>query len=428
MQETTSGKKFSRDSLWTSVTTDRYGKTSNAYYSYGDSGKTESSARSGVSLENYLDVIKRGDDATTSFDGTRRRVQLSPGNLSVTYRGKTWYPKEKVTISGASLYATWPSAPAVAPAVTNEIDDLAKTRIFQQIRAQQTAFTSLTFLGELGSTISMIRNPAAALRKNVSIYMQTLQKRLNSVQRVKKHKKRYVFDLRKVAAETWLEAQMGWLPLISDIRNAVEALERLSGGVTPRTRFTAMAKDQPTYSRTVTNIALPIGILNGTREEIISIENSVRYVVGWRAKIDVSHGADLRLFGLNWAEVPITVYELIPFSFLLDYFVNLGKVIEAVCTATDEIVFTCRTERRESSRSYIVYTDSKRVRSNTTYDILSCSCVPEMRTLRDFSVTRRKATLTVPSLHLSLPQHTSQWLNIGALKDTAFRTKNRYKS
>lgn len=426
MQETTIGKRFSKDSLWTSVQTDRYGAVSYAYYSYGDSGKAESSARSGVALENYLDVIKAGGDATTSFDGTRRRVQLSPGHLAVTYRNKAWHPKEKTRISGSALYVLWPDKPAVAPSVTKEVDDLAKTRIFQQIRAQQTAFTTLTFLGELGSTISMIRNPAAALRKNVSSYMATVQKRLNNV-KMRKSKKKYMFDLRKVAAETWLEAQMGWLPLISDIRNAAEALERISGSVTPKTRFVAMSKDQPTYNRTVTNIALPIGILNGTREEIINIENSVRYVVGWQAKIEVSHDADLRMLGLNWAEVPITAYELIPFSFLLDYFVNLGKVIEAVCTATDGITYCCRTERRESSRSYIVYTDSKRVRSNTTYDILSCSCVPEVRTLRDLSVKRRKATLTVPSLHLSLPQSTSKWLNIAALKDTAFRTNNRYR-
>jgi len=52
--------------------------------------------------------------------------------------------------------------------------------------------------------------------------------------------------------------------------------------------------------------------------------------------------------GLSWSNVLPTAWELIPFSFLVDYFTNVGAVIEGVGTGTVGLAWGCKTQKQES--------------------------------------------------------------------------------
>jgi hypothetical protein len=51
-------------------------------------------------------------------------------------------------------------------------------------------------------------------------------------------------------------------------------------------------------------------------------------------KLDVTIGRAVELSGFQFRDFVPTVWELIPYSFVSDYFVNIGDILEAACTDT----------------------------------------------------------------------------------------------
>lgn len=122
---------------------------------------------------------------------------------------------------------------------------------------------------------------------------------------------------RKSAANNWLEYHFGWTPLIHDIYDAVEVVNN------PLKSF------QPT--RGVGREARDAGVIY--QEDTYTICAAMRYqqyVTGQGATVqaisnDTYH--TLEQFGLL---NPLSIaWELVPFSFIVDWFANVGDVLRA---------------------------------------------------------------------------------------------------
>lgn len=128
----------------------------------------------------------------------------------------------------------------------------------------------------------------------------------------------------KVAASRWLAYQYGVRPVVGDMDNGIKALKK---GLL----------DQPLY---ITGVESRKGSRSSNRKGAISFagpgsivelefDNQLRRRVRWRAKFatDPLHTALVRHGLAN----PFTVaYELIPFSFVLDWFINVGDVLASL--------------------------------------------------------------------------------------------------
>lgn len=135
----------------------------------------------------------------------------------------------------------------------------------------------------------------------------------------------------KVISESWLEYSYGWRPLVSDVKSGAEALAQFN--VAPKTishvlvHKRARNSDGSGYQNTrVTggygNLAYSFNVQQWTETDV--------WVYGG---VDISSGLNTesaaRLASLTWSDVLPTVWELIPYSFLVDYFTNVGDVISA---------------------------------------------------------------------------------------------------
>lgn len=132
-------------------------------------------------------------------------------------------------------------------------------------------------------------------------------------------------NIDQFAASTWLEYTYGWKPLLSDIYSSAEALASLgiemSGAVrTAKSRFKNSKSD--TWPYTVNQFSAKTNVT-----QTWSVEIEVEY--------SIANGGPSfsNVFGL---QNPATVvWELVPFSFVVDWFIPIGQSLAALTAYND---------------------------------------------------------------------------------------------
>lgn len=164
-------------------------------------------------------------------------------------------------------------------------------------------------------------------------------------------------DLRRVmnfreASNHWLNHQFGWLPFLADVRRMLHTyrnLDRLyaeavrNNGQWTRYGGTVLVEDTSSVTSSSDTMSAHFPTLNsyfydssstGSHSIIVHdttrvwFEGKFRY---WIANIDsifTNRNFERRLFGLSLT--PSLVWELIPWSWLADWFSNIGDVFAAV--------------------------------------------------------------------------------------------------
>lgn len=122
------------------------------------------------------------------------------------------------------------------------------------------------------------------------------------------------------AADAVLGYNLGWKPFLSDIDKILHKIPSLENEERRSSRSTRSSVDK--YSNTYEK-STAYGVNVGRLET--EIEVLVRCSVLWRDKFEVSEH-----FGLRLDDVPESIYELIPLSFLVDYVVNVGDYLGAL--------------------------------------------------------------------------------------------------
>lgn len=174
-------------------------------------------------------------------------------------------------------------------------------------------FNPAVFLAEMPQCIQMIGNSATSLAKAIRAFRKGNFR--GAAQALQDYN-----GFPVAASNRWLELQYGWLPLLNDAEGAARFLARsLSQPV-----FRVSARREVPYTND------PNGLLAGNFSDFIG---------SWRCYYNTSHGKNsrqliaylktvdnLQLSGLLSPE--IVVWELVPFSFVADWFIPIGSYLE----------------------------------------------------------------------------------------------------
>lgn len=380
---------------------------------------TNTRQRSGVNLPNYKELINTGKNATTKFSASRTTAVFHPGSFDIkwTYNSPAYMKQFTRYWSDGGINASWPRFDSAVPVVSSNTDALALSRFYGAIRNQHSEFQGLIFLGELHETIKMLRNPLQSLRERILQYMEELERRLAGVPKrgtASIYRKR----LRDVAAETWLEYSFGMVPLVSDIRGVIMALKRI-GERNLRKKVSGTAREG--YTNTSTTVVFDDS--GACRFQSIltnTVEISVRYIGVYDPALDSPRNQIQSLLGFRLEDIPSAAWELMPWSFLLDYFVNIGKLIEAYTTNTSAVLWSAKTVRTEKSVIRTVQTDwafavGWKVNSGLSAYQLGFKHTPEIKGFVRKTVERDAFSITPPPLTLTMPTSISKWVNMAAL-------------
>lgn len=379
-------------------------------------------------VKGWRKKIRMGLQATGAYSGTELACEFSPGHVS----SRKWcnhvlskaYSTETVDgnlhrVTGSFLP---PSAPSQSlPATTNA---QAMAKFVAEARREQSSFRGSNFIAEIADTLRGIRNPAMGIRRLIDSYHQRARRNVRRAMRRDPMNTR-VRDLSpgqaaagsRALSETWLEYQFGILPLINDIRSASRALDRLPF------RQPSVRIDASQSNETVPTITLVDNTVGQNVSHIVEVHTSSIFHVRFYGTVKLqmgSFGSVAQESGFQVRDFLPALWEWIPYSFLVDYFTNIGDIIECATFNHSDIGWAARTWRNTAVRDCSRMT----LRPQNNFSWPTSNAIEMMSQTRSSLIWRRKffsraaySGSLVPRLLVEVPgfRNTKRWLNIAAL-------------
>lgn len=330
---------------------------------------------------------------------TAQNVKTNPSTCfgQVYYAAtKKWVEVSVTNEAYVPQFSAWSTASVQAQAASQ-----GDSAFFSNLRGAQRAISGPTFAGELRQTLRMLKRPASALRDFTLSWLDSTRKRTRGL----KGK-----SLKKALASSYLEYQFGVKPLLNDTRAMADAAARLITGYrqTRVNGFGSAISDRSAVG------ASSRGYFQFRKDylERVSARCTVKGGVRATAESPGILGGVERLrqvLGFNLSEFVPTAWELLPFSFVVDYFANVGDILEAYTTDTSQLIWYSRTMRLEQSYRCQVYTLG---RNDSTYRIEPNQGCGSWETSQ--VIISRGSTLTYPVLSFRIPG-VGQVANLSAL-------------
>jgi hypothetical protein len=375
--------------------------------------------KSGSSVPGYKSLIATHQNATSAYSKDQVRYEVEP--LMIHVIGTEHYKPSPpfapwdqqnlgvwdTTVSGIPLTGGILGNKPAHLTISTNVGNRALSKILKRIRDDQQHFSGLTFLGEFREAASMIRRPASALRAGISSYLNGIvSNKARWMRGAKRKNHRKVIN--DAVAGSWLEYSFGWQPLISDVKAGAEAIARFQNDVR-LSRVSGYDEAQDTFAYG------PSVLFDSDWGETLTLSSpldsttkSCRFVAGLDCRPKVlSQGVDrlLELSGFQLKEFIPTAWELVPWSFMVDYLTNIGDILEAGVTDTSNVIWTSRTDKEETVRS-VSYTlfgqDYVSVIPYMSFKYLKVH-LPRSRIVRTTLSRTSPGSLGVPSFELQHP-------------------------
>jgi hypothetical protein len=235
------------------------------------------------------------------------------------------------------------------PNEVTRIVNSAKAKYIQKAANMRRSVQGGVVLGELKETLHMIQDTAHLLGRGLTGYFSALKKGRRSLR--KSSKKTKLNFLR----QQYLQYTYGWGPLTSDIKAGAEAVARLRLSRPERSLVRVHEAGDNFVRETPTNFT--IGNHNvGCNIRIRDITDC--HIYGAYDTSVPESNSPATLFGLSMKDFVPTIWELIPYSFLVDYFTNIGTIIEAFSYVNTGLIYSGMTtvNSREASLGNILPT------------------------------------------------------------------------
>lgn len=308
-------------------------------------------SKTGRLLPNWRQIIRQGGNATTEFSGWQQWVEVDYPYMNASYR-------RQVSPNVWELYRTYDSSfenfinwgiisSDFTSTVVIEALNQAIARLYQNLHKARHQLQGGVILGEIHKTARLLTGVTKRLKQTV---VQTVTG-MNSVRSKVKASPAKV--RRQALSNAYLEYTFGWQPLLHDVRDLAVTLARIIE-FRDRTRIRAQAESEKVISLGTSEIQFSYLKCN-----MVSLEKCRAEVIfrGFLQGKPLASGIApleriISLSGFDLASFIPTMWELVPYSFIVDYFTNIGDVLYAISADTSLISGLWRTIRIESTREY----------------------------------------------------------------------------
>jgi hypothetical protein len=374
--------------------------------SFGDV-KTITRTRTGNTNPGYKKVIASGGNATTDLTGTYQRIMdTAPYYQRVTINNPDGSFRLRVEARGdfASFFGSMPTYGFPA----SKAGSRAAAKFLAAVRSVEVKMSGPTFLGEARETLRMLRKPAAGLQDAVKAYADRLRNH-------KRQSSARGHDWKKDIGNLWLEHSFGWIPLIRDIEDARAAFNSLIDKDPRVVRISVGDRDviNSTPTPTSSDFAGTPSYMSVLHTYARQDEQIVRYRGAVRAQSTTTARDRLARFGFTPSEFVPTAWELLPWSFLADYFVNIGELVSASVTDTSRVSWVSQSV---IGKATVKVTSSFNFAALGGFWKYAGSFSPGYATFQHRTVTRTaNVNVPYPTLRFYYPGSNMRLLNIAAL-------------
>lgn len=290
----------------------------------------------------FRDEIRRATNATT--DVTAQEWSARQGWHSYNYdylvvNSTTGAPIGGVKGSFGYNLQVWPFSILDSPdnGVTSRVLSRAVQDFLDDIDAKSSAFEAGQDIGEYKETLHSIRHPLQSLRDKVLNYFTLLTKVKRSYYNP--------ISLRKALTDTYLEWRFGINPLVSDVADAIVKCGSHRFPIVP---VHGHAKETWHSTRSSLDLSSQIPsrrvkiVATYAEDSVYEVRLKGGYKTGSDAQGRVSLFRDLQLTPDKWLP---TAWDLLPYSWIADYFTNIGTIIRGLSFCTSNLAWGAKTVR-----------------------------------------------------------------------------------
>lgn len=371
--------------------------------------ETCTESNSGADRPHWRQDIADGYFAGNYVTADRRTVQRQPFVTS------SFTTRRKNTTAGWKTYRTeqndysqyYNTLAEPGPASHDAAASTQATKEFiSKARSRMSPMQMGVTLGELNETIRMLRRPGASLVKRMGSYLTRVKGDL------RRNKRESVRKRNEIVANTWLEYSFGWAPLLSDAESLGEAAAKLAVGQ-PKLRVTGMAGTDAEIPLASGQVAAPaaVSISFDTYER----RNTVCYQYG---EIKAEFGTPGRFpdsFGLNPHDIIPTIWELVPWSFAIDYFTGIGDFISSITFPESRLLWHMRSRKSFVTRATRNYRPVGNPATSSNALSIETTFSPGMSSVTLEKFTRDVQEILVTPVRFSLPESRFAYANLAAL-------------
>jgi len=377
---------------------------------------------SGVDNPFHKAQIKAEVSATTPSSGTVTEVESWPILDAVVEAMHGSGPTYQTFFRSFIGYPTrWTpgifTGTNVDTATLNQVTARVNSQFLEKAKSAISSFQSGQDIVELHQTIESIIHPLSSLRKHVETYFLNLKKIKGKYKSVRTLAGRNR-SLAKALSDTYLEWTFGWNPLAADISQGIVDIGRTRFDATPVESFAkgTYFGQETDYVNTNLDHCFIVGHQKVTSEYSIRLKGQVNAYYNGTPPTLLQ---ELQLLPEDFAP---TVWNVLPYSFVIDYFLNIGDIIDAYSFPSAALRW-CNRSTRDITKYEIALTQSRKLLDQSFppalgYTVLQSGMSPASTRVSVKSFTRSaiSALDLVPPLVIHIPPLSAKpWVNMAAL-------------
>lgn len=221
--------------------------------------------------------------------------------------------------------------------------------------------------------------------------------------------------MQDMIGNTWLEFNFGWKPLVTDLDDASSYLTRFLADSKSQSFRTVSATGEDAKAK---DFVLTSAVTDGLYASADAYGKRTRkFTVRYLACIGVEPASRknvIQEIGLNLSSFIPTLWELIPYSFAVDYFTNVGEMVTGLANLSTNHRWTMYWIIDEDETEIKTL---KLVQIEEAPYIIDRSCSPGFYKRVKKSIYRdRFLDSLIPDFRFEIPGLTSmKWVNLAAL-------------
>jgi hypothetical protein len=299
----------------------------------------------------------------------------------------------------------------------NQVTARVVSDFLNKAKSAISSFQSGQDIVEIHQTIESIIHPLASLRSHVSTYFRDLKKIKGRLSKIRNPTNRSA-SFKKALADTYLEWTFGWNPLAADIAAGIVDLS------SQRNRFESTpikSKAKARYQFTLTDNVRGYVEAFLLSHRLVTGEYSIRLIGSVNAYYNGSAPSLAQNLQLLPEDFIPTAWNVLPYSFVIDYFLNVGDVIDAFSFPSAAIRWAVQTSRDttrtlESFSQYLPAALAQFPPPSWSITDIGCDASNLDVSVIKFTRTSVNPIALIPPLVFDIPPLSSKpWRNIVAL-------------
>lgn len=373
--------------------------------------------KDGVSVPRYREAIASMTSATSAYSVKGKDVEWS----NVTFSATTEHPSSKRVIvylhegyglNNRPIHSALP--------LEGSVKGAAVAKFFSKLADAISRFKGLVFAGELRESLDTIGNNLTRLMKLLSglwgLLRGTRKQLRRALRKAKSRSRRrnLIAAAEKRASSWYLEFTFGVQPLIEDIESLYGAfckeraeVERIHArwtekGETRSFSTAAFCSSRILMDRTDTNRTVVRSTCTG----------AIKHVIPERPN---SLEGTAEALGITIQQVIPSIWELTPFSFLVDYFVNIGDLLNTAVYGNTSLYYSCQSTLLKSEVEVWCSNARKAPDTYLTYKTTDINASSVRISLPNWHFRREPLSPLNAAINFHIPYNGKQWVNMVAL-------------